>query len=282
MPGHRCKAGIDYHSLVMTLMQCIFPHVPKPIIGMLHLPALPGAPLFGGDLVALRESVLRDASTLCEGGVHGLMIENFGDVPFFKTAVPPHVVSYMTSLAAMVRQHCSCPLGVNVLRNDAPAALAVAVASGASYIRVNVLAGAAVTDQGIIESDAAHLIRYRAAIGATDISIMADVRVKHASVLGSRSLEDEVDDLIHRAGADALIVSGSGTGQPTDVEHLGQVKHRSGIVPVFVGSGVTPETIGRLAEHADGFVIGSFFKQGRDVSRPVDRQRVREIMSQVR
>src|ERR1700730_10368030 len=113
--------------------------VPRPLIGMLHLRPLPGSPRFAGNLDLVRAALLQDAEALHAGGVHAFMLENFGDVPFYPADVPAHVVAVMTALACEVRAKFPIPLGVNVLRNDARAALAVALAAGAEFIRVNVL-----------------------------------------------------------------------------------------------------------------------------------------------
>src|SRR2546423_1102294 len=148
---------------------------PKVVIGMLHLGALPGSPGFDGSVAAVREAVLRDAELLAEGGVHGLMMENFGDTPFFPGRVPGHVVAHMTAMAAEVRRAVpTLPLGINVLRNDGLSALAVAHAVGASYIRVNVLCGARVADQGLLQGIAHELLRLSADPHASDIRILAD------------------------------------------------------------------------------------------------------------
>src|SRR5688572_15960015 len=169
---------------------------PRPVIGMLHLPPLPGSPRYAGDPDAITAAVLRDAEALADGGVHGLMLENFGDVPFYPGRVPVHVVARMTTLALEVKRHFpQLPLGVNVLRNDGLSALAVAHAAGADFIRVNVLCGARVADQGIIQGIAHDLLRDRAALGATGVRILADVDVKHSSPLGAaRGIADEVAD----------------------------------------------------------------------------------------
>lgn len=253
-------------------------NVPKPVIGMLHLPALPGAPGYGGDTAAIREHVLNDARTLRRGGVHGLMIENFGDVPFYPDRAPTHTVTHMTALAKAVRDEVDLPLGINVLRNDGLAALAIAHAVGASYIRVNVLCGACLTDQGIITGKAAELMRYRVQIGAGHIKVLADVRVKHAAPLADRPLDEEVDELVKRAAADGVIVSGVGTGRPTDPAMAKAVKRLVPDTPVWIGSGVTPESLADLARHADGFIVGSYFKAGGDPSQPIELQKVTDLM----
>lgn len=255
---------------------------PTPVIGMLHVPALPGSPHFGGDLVATRANVLRDAEALASGGVQALMIENFGDVPFFPGSVPAHVVAHLTALAALVRERFPLPLGVNVLRNDGRAALAVAQAAGAQFIRVNVLCGARVTDQGVIQGIAHDLLRDRVSLGATSVRIFADANVKHSVPLALRPLADEVRDLVERGGAEAVIASGSATGQPTDLEEVRTVKSASGRVPVLVGSGVTLDTVVQFLPHADGFIVGTEFKRDGFVANPVDRARVERLMSRIR
>src|SRR5688572_6924745 len=142
--------------------------VKKVVIGMLHLPALPGSPRYGGgDMDTMIERVFRDAEALADGGVHGLMLENFGDVPFYPGRVPAHVVAHMTAIAAAVReQFPEQPLGINVLRNDGQGALAIAAAVGGAFVRVNVLCGVRVADQGLIHGIAHELMRDRVALGA--------------------------------------------------------------------------------------------------------------------
>jgi membrane complex biogenesis BtpA family protein len=250
------------------------------VVGMLHAPALPGSPNYGGNWAAVRDAVLLDAAALIEGGVHGLMLENFGDAPFFKGRVPPEVVGSLTALALAVKRETDLPLGINVLRNDGESALAVALASAAQYVRVNVLSGAVVTDQGLIEADAARLMRRRREMSAEHVDVLADVRVKHAAPLGPgwRPIEQEVDELIHRTGADAVIISGTGTGKPTSLKVLARAKAAAGDTPVFVGSGATPGKLTQLALHADGLIVGTFFKQDGVLGRPVDVRRVRELM----
>ena len=231
----------------------------------------------------MTSAALRDAEALTAGGVHGLMLENFGDVPFLPGPVPPHVVAHMTAVACEVRKRFDVPLGVNVLRNDGRAALAVAHAAGAQFIRVNVLCGARVADQGILHGIAHDLLRDRALLGAAGIRIFADIDVKHSAPLAARPLSDEVADTLHRGLADVLIVSGAGTGKSTDPEHVRDVKSAAGDqVPVFVGSGVTSEAVGQYLPHADGFIVGTAFKGGGDQSEPVDVARVKAVTDALR
>ena len=251
----------------------------RPIIGMIHLAPLPGSPRSSAvsGLVDVMERALADASALVEGGCHGIMMEYFGDAPFFPGRVPTHVIAAMTAIACEVKRRFGVPLGINVLRNDGLSALAVAAAAGADFIRVNVLTGARVTDQGVIQGIAHDLIRERALLNVRHIQVMADVDVKHSAPLALRPLEDEVLDLIKRGMADAVIVSGSGTGAPVDMDKLCIVKSVASPIPVFIGSGTTSASIAHLASHADGFIVGSAFKSGGDTARPIDVGRVREM-----
>jgi membrane complex biogenesis BtpA family protein len=262
-------------------MHSLFPDVDKPVIGMLHLPPLPGSPGFAGDLDAIYESVLRDARALQAGGVHGLMMENFGDVPFYPGRVPAYVVAQMTAIAVEVRRAVQLPLGINVLRNDGLSALAIAVASKADFIRVNVLCGARVCDQGLLQGIAHDLLRERAILRAERIKILADVDVKHSAALAARPIADEVDDTIHRGLADGVIVSGAGTGKPADLGKLKAVKAAAGDRPVYLGSGVTAASVNHFLPHADGFIVGTAFKQSGNVANPVDVDRVKELVGRL-
>lgn len=256
-----------------------WPRAGKVVIGMLHAPPLPGSPRYGGNLAAVTAAVLRDADALTAGGVHGLMLENFGDVPFYPGRVPAHVVAHLTTLACEVRRRFPLPLGINVLRNDGRGALAVAHAAGAQFVRVNVLCGARVADQGVLEGIAHDLLRDRALLGAGAVKIFADVDVKHSAPLAPRALSDEVDDTLRRGLADALIVSGTGTGKATAPDAVRAAKAAAGDAPVFVGSGVTADTLAAHLPHADGFIIGTAFKPGGDPAEPVDAGRVRAVMT---
>lgn len=251
----------------------------KVIIGMCHCPALPGSPRYGGSIDALREHVLRDAAALASGGVHGIMLENFGDVPFFPDRVPAHVVSHLTALAVAVKRETGLPLGINVLRNDGRSALAVAHAAGADLIRLNVLSHARVTDQGVIQSIAHDLLRERAMLRAEHIQILADVDAKESVPLAAGlSLEDEVDDVIRRGLADAIVVSGANTGGAADVEKVRRAHASAGNTPVFIGSGIRAETVDRYLPIADGFIVGTSLKIGGDARAAVDVARVRELV----
>jgi uncharacterized protein len=219
---------------------------------------LPGAPAFSGDLPAVLDAARRDAAALAEGGVDAVMVENFHDAPFFKDQLPPETVAGLTRGALAVRAEIGAlPLGINALRNDGVAALGIAVAVQARFIRVNVLTGAAVTDQGLIEGCAATLLRRRAALDP-GIAILADVQVKHAAPLAPQDPAQAARDTAFRGRADALIVSGSGTGQPTSPAAVAALRSAVPQLPILVGSGVTASTA--LSYGADALIVGTALK----------------------
>lgn len=262
-------------------MTFIAPEKKHVVIGMLHLPALPGSPLARHDLATITKMMVEDAKTLTLGGVDALMMENFGDVPFFPGRVPTHVVAMMTTVALEVRRASSLPLGINVLRNDGLSALSIALASGASFIRVNVLSGARVTDQGVIQGISHDLMRERAQLCAAHIKVLADVDVKHSAPVAIRPIEDEVEDTVKRGLADAVIVSGAGTGKSVDPAKLAKVAASATGAPVILGSGVTPDNVDLLKPHAWGFIVGTSLKYEGDVSKPVDLARVKKLMQKL-
>jgi uncharacterized protein len=253
----------------------------KPVIGMLHVPALPGSPQNKLALPAIVDWVLTEVDAMTEGGVDGLMIENFGDVPFYPQHVPPHTVAFMTRLAVEVKRRSSLPFGVNILRNDSNGALAVAAAAGAQFIRVNIYTGARVTDQGLIEGTAHETVRYRKLLGC-DVKILADVDVKHSAPLAIRKLEEDVADIVSRGCADAIIVTGSATGSATAIQDLQTAKQAAGQAAVIAGSGIDLVNVKSILKVADGLIVGTAFKQDKITTNPVDRDRVRTFMETVR
>jgi hypothetical protein len=254
--------------------------IDRTIVGMVHLLPLPGSARWAGSMERAIAAALADAEALVDGGVDALIVENFGDVPFTPGRVDAATVAAMSVIAHAIRQALGDTiLGVNVLRSDARSALAVACAVGARFIRVNVHAGAVVTDQGVIQSDAHATLRERRLLGA-DVKIFADVQSKHAVPLGPVELELEARDVVHRGLADALIVTGKATGDPTPIDDLKRVRSAVGPVPLLAGSGVTAETVAEILSVADGVIVGTALKRDGDVSNPVDPDRVRQLVAQ--
>jgi uncharacterized protein len=240
------------------------------LVGVIHLPALPGSPQNKLSVAAITKSVIADARALA--GFDAIIVENYGDVPFFKTRVPPVTVSAMTVLCLAVREAApKVKLGINVLRNDGASALAIAACVGAEFVRVNVLAGARVTDQGIIEGDSATLLRERRALGK-NIGIWADVDVKHSVPLGPVNLVQEVEDVVHRGMASAVLVTGDGTGKQAPHAKLEAVRRAAG-VPVYVARGASEASLPELAGRVDGIIVGSALRRGNRAGLPIDAAR---------
>lgn len=242
------------------------------LVGVIHLPALPGSPRGSLSATDCAKSAASCARALAAAGYDAIIVENFGDAPFFAGKVPPVTVAAMTACALAVRDAApAIPLGINVLRNDAEAALSIAVCAGARFVRINVHTGARVTDQGVIQGDAAATLRLRRALGADSIAIWADVDVKHSAPLGPpRPIAQEVEDTTKRAMAEAVLVTGEGTGKGVDLEKLAAVKRAAGASPVYVASGATLDTLAALGAHASGVVVGSALRVGGIPGGPVD------------
>jgi membrane complex biogenesis BtpA family protein len=234
----------------------------KCLLGVVHLSALPGAPSYRGKLDLIRQSMRRDLLALKKGGAHAVIIENFGDAPFAADSAGPAAVACLTSLACEARELFPGPLGINLLRNDGVGAMAVAAASGADFIRVNVLVGARLADQGILNGIAEKLLRFRKRIGAGHIRIFADVDVKHSAPMApGYTIEDEARDAWERGGADALILSGAGTGHGTDPDHLRRAHSAAPRAPLLIGSGTTLENLHEFLPEASGFIVGTALKR---------------------
>lgn len=245
-------------------------------VGMIHLLPLPGSPGWGGSMDAVLERARRDATNLLYGGCDAIMVENMGDVPYLRGEVAPETVAAMTRAVAAVTQ-LGLPTGVQVLAAANREALGVAVASGASFIRVEGFAWAHIADEGWIDACAGPLLRTRAALGV-DVAIWADVHKKHAAhaVTADLSLE-ELSRGTAFCGADTLVITGVATGRPTapaDVEEAA----RAGL-PVAVGSGVSPDDAAALARVADALIVGSWLKEEGDWRRPVDLERVKRLQA---
>lgn len=256
-----------------------------PLVGMVHLPPLPGSPRYAGSRSHIRGRALADAVALEEGGFDALMVENFGDTPYYPDSVPAHTVAEMTAVARELGIGIDCPHGVNVLRNDSEAAISVAAASGGSFVRVNVHTGARVTDQGLLDGDAHETLRVRDRIDS-DVAILADVAVKHAAPVTERDIAELATETIQRGLADGLVVSGPATGAPADAEELQTVldarDDADPDAPVFVGSGVTPENAPALLDIADGLIVGTALKAGGETENPVDEEWVAALVAAAR
>lgn len=254
---------------------------PHPIIGVVHLLPLPTSCRWGGSLKAAIARAEQEATALASGGVDGIMVENFFDAPFAKSQVDPAVVSAMTLIVQRIANLVTLPLGINVLRNDARSAMAIASCVDAQFIRVNVLTGVMATDQGLIEGEAEQLLRYRRELGS-DVKILADVLVKHARPLSAPNLTVAVQDTIERGLADGIILSGWATGSPPNLEDLELASAAANGTPVFIGSGASWENIATLMQAADGAIVSSSLKRHGKRDQPIDPIRVSQFVEAAR
>ncbi|NJR50211.1 MAG: BtpA/SgcQ family protein [Leptolyngbyaceae cyanobacterium CSU_1_3] len=256
-------------------------NTPNPIIGVVHLLPLPTSPRWGGNLKAVFDRAEQEATALAAGGVDGIIIENFFDAPFPKDQVDPAVVSAMTLVIHRLQNMVTLPIGINILRNDAHSAIAIAACVEAHFIRVNVWTGIMATDQGLIEGRAHELLRYRRELGS-DVKIFADVLVKHARPLGSPNLTTAVQDTIERGLADAVILSGWATGSPPSLEDLELASSAASGTPVLIGSGADWENIPQLMQAADGVIVSSSLKRQGKREQPIDPIRVSRFVEATR
>ncbi|MBA2277352.1 MAG: BtpA/SgcQ family protein [Chloroflexia bacterium] len=252
---------------------------PPLVVGVVHLPPLPGSPRGGSasDFARLLDAVRRDAAVWAAGGASAVVVENFGDVPFARNRVGPETVAAMTLAARAVQEEVDLPIGINVLRNDVESAVAIAALTGAKFVRANVYAAVAVTDQGVIEGDprAVQALIHRLGV---PVAVWADVDVKHAAPLAHRPIGDLAEDAVERGLAAAVIVSGRATGQATAITDLAAVRQSLPTTPLYVGSGVVAKQLPDLLRFANGVIVGTAAKRDGLLANPVDSSRVRALV----
>jgi len=255
------------------------------IIGMVHLPGLPGSPECKNDFDEIREHALSDAKKLVEGGVDALLIENYGDIPFYPGDVPKHTVAFMTRVVSEINAEVDCPLGVSVLWNDGAAGLSIATAAGAEFVRIPVHTGVQISNGGIVEGKAHETIRLREQIDS-DVAILADIDVKHAQrITERRSQTAEFVEAIKRGVADGVIVTGAETGDQVNEQLITAITAKrdevAPSVPVLAGSGVTPGNVKGILSQLDGAIVGTALKENGKTRNPVDPQRVGTLLQKL-
>ena len=248
---------------------------------MVHLPPLPGSPRSDQPIDSIIERAVADASSLAASGFDALVIENFGDAPFHSDRVEVHTAVGLGLVVRAVKMAVRCPVGVNVLRNDARTAIAVASVAGAEFVRVNVHTGVYATDQGLLEGKAAETLGYRAMLGG-EPAIFADVHVKHAQPLSSPDLGQAAEETAYRGLADALIVTGPTTGRAAELDQVRIVKQAVPDRPVLAGSGVTPDSVADVLAVADGVIVGTALKREGRTDAPVDADRAARFIARAR
>jgi membrane complex biogenesis BtpA family protein len=257
-------------------------HHPKPVIGMIHVGALPGTPAAAQSVAELTAQAAREAAIYRDCGVDGIGIENMHDVPYLRGAVGPEIVAAMTLIGSAVKTESGLPTGVQILAGANIEALAVAQAAGLDFIRAEGFVFAHVADEGLIESSAARLLRYRRMIGAERVQVWADVKKKHSShaITADISLGATAEAVEFMRG-DAVIVTGNVTGHAPQIADVQEVRAHCHL-PILLGSGVDADNLATFFPIADGFIIGSHFKQDGHWTKPVDERRVNHLMERIR
>lgn len=253
---------------------------PKLLLACIHLLPLPGAPHYAGSMKEVYERAFAEAAIFSRSGIDALIVENFRDRPFYPGEIPAETIAALAAVTREIVRETNMPVGVNALRNDAKAALAVATAAEAHFIRVNVHMGAVVSEQGIIQGMSHETLRLRAALRSR-VLIFADVGVKHAAPLADRGLAAETKDLAERGLADAIIVSGELTGAETKEADVDVVRANTAL-PILIGSGATPENIHKVFGKVEGFIVGSYFKKEGKGDNFVDEERVKKFTGRLK
>lgn len=250
---------------------------------MIHVPALPGTPVYNNDWPAILEKVTAEAELLSRLGVDALILENMHDTPYLARQVGPEIVSSMTAVALRVKATAPhLPCGIQILAGANRAALAVALAADLQFIRAEGFVFGHVADEGWLNSDAATLLRYRRQIGADRIAVYTDIKKKHSS----HAITTDVSLAATAKAAaffraDGLIVTGTATGAAAEVEEVASVKESCPHLPVLVGSGITPENVHQYRQIADGFIVGSALKQDGHWANELDEELVRKMIQGV-
>lgn len=253
----------------------------KVVIGVIHCAPFPGAPKYRGKTVDdIIDRALYDAENYLSGGVHGLIIENHGDIPFSKPEdIGPETAALMAVITDNIRRRFQVPLGINVLANAAVPALATALAGGADFIRVNQWANAYIANEGFIEGAAAKALRYRSQLRAEHIRVFADSHVKHGShaIVADRAIAELTRD-VEFFEADAVIATGQRTGDSATLSEIDDIRSATSL-PLLVGSGVTPGNVVEILGRTQGVIVASALKQDGVWWNPVDPARVKHFMS---
>jgi len=250
----------------------------KLVIGMIHVDALPGTPKYGGNVEQIIENAINEAEIYKSTGVGGIMIENMHDVPYLNNSSGPEIVSTMAIIAYEIKKRTNLFSGIQILASANMEAIAVANAANLDFIRAEGFVFAHVADEGIVESNAGEILRYRKQIGATDLLVFTDIKKKHSA----HAISSDVS-IVETAKAaefflsDGVIVTGSSTGEEANITELIEVKKNIKL-PVIIGSGITSENIERYFDLADAFIVGSYFKKDGDWKNSIDVERVKKFL----
>jgi membrane complex biogenesis BtpA family protein len=253
----------------------------KAVVGMIHVDPLPGTPRYKGNVESIISKAVEEAIIYKNCGIDAIAIENMHDIPYLKRNAGPEIISLMSIIGREVKKVSQLPCGIQILAGANKQALAAAQSAGMDFIRSEGFVFAHVADEGILESDAGELLRYRKQIGAEDILIFTDIKKKHSS----HTITSDVD-IIETARAaefflsDGVILTGKFTGKEPDIDELKKV-YSAVKIPVIIGSGLTADNIEKYYRFADAFIIGSYFKKGGDWKNKVEAERVKALMDKI-
>jgi len=255
----------------------LFP-APKPLVGMIHIQALPGTPNHSLPVKEIVQQAVEEAHILSNAGLQAIMLENMHDTPYLNRQVGPEIIASLASIAVAVRACTQLPLGIQILAGANQAALAVAQAADLQFIRAEGFVFGHLADEGLFQSDAGALLRFRRTIGAEHIQVFTDIKKKHSShaLTADVSLEETVE-AAQFFQSDGVIITGTQTGKPVDTDELSRVAARAKL-PVIVGSGVTPAGLPAIWEAADALIVGSYFKVDGNWLNPPDPQRLQNLV----
>ncbi|MCB9235405.1 MAG: BtpA/SgcQ family protein [Bacteroidia bacterium] len=256
-----------------------FPKTQCPLIGMVHLRALPGTPAWEGNFSSVLRSAVEEAILLKKEGIDGLLLENMHDTPYLRREVGPEIVASMAVIAARIKAETGLPTGIQILAGANKAALAVAQAAGLEFIRAEGFVFSHIADEGQMDSDAGELLRYRRQIGAEEILIFTDIKKKHSAHAITADL-----DILETAKAaaffrsDGVIITGNSTGHPAKGQEV-QVVRKEVEMPVLVGSGVTADNLVDYFSNCDGVIVGSVLKEKGHWANEISREKVEELVA---
>ena len=232
----------------------------KYLIGMIHVCALPGTPSSSMTVSKIVDQARQEADILLSSGFDALLIENMHDTPYLNRQVGPEIVASMTAVMLAIREMTDLPIGIQILAGANKAAIAVAQAANANFIRAEGFCFAHISDEGIMSSDAGELLRYRAAINANHIAVLTDIKKKHAS--HAITADTDLKSTCEAAAffqSDGIIITGFATGKPASIQDV-KIAESATELPIFVGSGITSENLAEYWSSATGFIVGSSLK----------------------
>lgn len=248
------------------------------LIGMIHVPALPGTPAYKGDVKSIIQKVIEETKIYTANGVDGIIIENMFDTPYLNRNVGPEIVAMMTRAAEAVKSNCELPAGIQILAGANKEALAVALSCDLNFIRAEGFVFSHIADEGLMNSDAGELLRYRKMINANEILVFSDIKKKHSSHSITSDLSiTEIAKAADFFGSDGLIITGAETGKAAELSEVNKVKTEINL-PVLVGSGINEMNICDFSEVADALIVGSFFKKDGYWKNELDELRIRKLV----